>query len=66
MIIIIYLVPVLYDAIIMTGLLYFGKFELINADNKTPFIVNNMSFGIKEAFNFLILWLLCKILTFKY
>ena len=52
MIIIIYIVHVLYDAIIMTGLLHFGKIELINVDHKTPFIVNNMSLGIKEVLNF--------------
>ena len=37
---------------IMTGLLHFGKIEIINVDHKTPFIVNNMSLGIKQGFNF--------------
>ena len=52
MIIIIYLDHALYDAMIMTGLLHFGKIEIINVDHKTPFIVNNMSLGIKQGFNF--------------
>ena len=54
MIIIIYLAHVLYDAIIMTGLLHFGKIEIINVDHKPPFIVNNMSLGIKRVFNFFV------------
>ena len=52
MIIIIYLDHALYDAMIMTGLLHFGKIEIINVDHKTPFIVNNMSLGIIQGFNF--------------
>ena len=61
MIIIMYLVPVLHGAIIMTGLLHFGKVELINVDNKTPFIVNNMSLSITEAFIFHIVCLIFRV-----
>ena len=55
----------LYDAMIMTGLLHFGKIEIINVDHKTPFIVNNMSLGIKQGFNFFLVNLLYFLFVMK-
>ena len=65
MIIIIYLDHALYDAMIMTGLLHFGKIEIINVDHKTPFIVNNMSLGIRQGFNFFLVNLLYFLFVMK-